>query len=345
MDRLTLHKSDVQAFLESLLADYRVVAPRQIDRSDFVFDDYRPGQEIRFDFVNTLVPPKNLFLPPRETLLRVRGTTQPAILPRASEKPLALFGLRSCDASALAFLERFFAERGFDDDAVTSRIRTSLRMVLVCHSPGANCFCVCCDGGPALTSGFDLQLVDLGDRLLVEVGSESGDATVRRRPDLFATATEADYSEKVRQLTAVDQTFDRRSYISEGMKRISLAKLADEFWQSCAGDCRGCGGCCFVCPTCSCFSVTDKPDGEDHYRRERWRDACLYEGFTREASGHNPRARKADRLKRRLFHKLSYQYVELMGRHGCVGCGRCVTTCMGKLGIPDFLARVHDECK
>jgi len=345
MDRLILRKSDVQAFLESFLADYRVVAPRHIAGSDFVFDDYRPGQEVRFDFVNTLVPPKNLFFQARETLFQISGTVHPTILPKPSAKPLAVFGLRSCDASGLAFLERFFAQRGFEDDTVTARIRSSLRMVLSCHTPGDNCFCVCCDGGPALTSGFDLQLADLGNRLLAEVGSESGRAAVRRRPDLFSAATDADYSEKVRQLAAVDQTFNRRSYISSGMKRISLARLTEEFWQDCAADCRGCGGCCFVCPTCSCFSVTDKPDDEDHYRRERWRDACLYEGFTREASGHNPRARKAERLKRRFFHKLSYQYVELMGRHGCVGCGRCVTTCMGKLGIPDFLARVHDECK
>ncbi|MFB3902122.1 MAG: 4Fe-4S dicluster domain-containing protein [Acidobacteriota bacterium] len=345
MDRLTLRKSDVPAFLESLLTDYRVVAPRRVAASDFVFDDYRPGEAVPFDFVNTLVPPKNLFLKPRETLFRIRGATQPVILPGASSKPLALFGLRPCDASGLVFLERFFSERGFEDDTVTAGIRRSLRMVLCCHTPGANCFCVCCDGGPALTSGFDLLLTDLGQSLLVEVGSEAGHAAVQRRPELFAKATEADYSEKVRQMAAVDQNFDRRSYVANAMKRISLARITQEFWQNAGADCRGCGGCCFVCPTCSCFSVTDKPDGDDHCRRERWRDACLYEGFTREASGHNPRASKADRLKRRFFHKLSYQYVELMGRHGCVGCGRCVTTCMGKLGIPDFLARVHDECK
>jgi sulfhydrogenase subunit beta (sulfur reductase) len=345
MDRVTLRKSDIHAFLETLLADYRVLAPRQIGGADFVFDDYQPGREVRFDFVNTLVPPKNLFLQPRETLFRIRASAQPTILPKPTEKPLALFGLRPCDASGLAFLERFFAERGFDDDAVTTRIRGSLRMVLSCHTPGDNCFCVCCDGGPALLSGFDLQLTDLGDKLLVEVGSERGQAAILRRPELLRTASEADCSEKVRQLSAVDRCFNRRSYVSNGIKRISLAKPTEEFWQSCAEDCRGCGGCCFVCPTCSCFSVTDKPDGDDHYRRERWRDACLYEGFTREASGHNPRAHRAERLKRRFFHKLSYQYVELMGRHGCVGCGRCVTTCMGKLGIPDFLARVHDECK
>jgi ferredoxin len=129
------------------------------------------------------------------------------------------------------------------------------------------------------------------------------------------------------------------------MKRISLNRVPQEFWERCAADCQGCGGCCFVCPTCSCFSISDKADGKELFRRERWRDSCLYEGFTREASGHNPRAQKAGRLKRRIFHKLSYQYVERMGRHSCVGCGRCVDACMAKLGIPDVLLRIRDECQ
>ncbi|RPI17849.1 MAG: hypothetical protein EHM61_29080, partial [Acidobacteria bacterium] len=225
MDRLTLRKSDVQPFLDSLSGDYRVCAPRQIGSSDFVFDDYQSGQEIPFDFVNTLIPPKNLFLQARETLFSIQGPTQPRILERATEKPMALFGLRSCDASALVFLERFFGERGFEDETVTTRIRHSLRMVLACHTPGPSCFCVCCDGGPSLISGFDLQLTDLGEKLLVEVGSERGRAAVDQRPALFAPASEADHAEKLRQVSAVDQSFERRSYISEGMKRISLARI------------------------------------------------------------------------------------------------------------------------
>jgi ferredoxin len=42
---------------------------------------------------------------------------------------------------------------------------------------------------------------------------------------------------------------------------------------------------------------------------------------------------------------MAYQYVEVMGRHGCVGCGRCVSGCMGCLDISTLLSRIHDECK
>jgi sulfhydrogenase subunit beta (sulfur reductase) len=345
MTRLTLRKSDVPSFLASLRSEYRVLAPNQITDSDFVFEEYQAGAVVPYDFVNTVAPPKALFFRQRETLFGIQGTTHPALQPPPPEKPMALFGLRSCDASALVFLERFFSQRGFEDELITGRIRNSLRMALACHAPGPSCFCVCCDGGPFLVSGCDLQLTDLGDRLLVETATPKGAAAVDLAPKLFVAAEPADSEEKDRLVRAVDQTFQRRSYVSDGMKRISLDRLPGAFWDSCATDCQGCGGCCFVCPTCSCFSISDKADGPEDSSRERWRDTCMYEGFTREASGHNPRKARAERLRRRFFHKLSYQYVERFDRHGCVGCGRCVTTCLAKLGIPDFLARAHDECK
>ena len=345
MSPFTLRKKDVPIFLEALQREYQVLVPKRITESDLAFEEYKAGDKLAYDFVNTSVPPKTLFFRQRETLFAIQGTTHPKLTPPPAEKPMALFGLRSCDASGLEVFERFFSERGFEDEMITGRIRNSLRIALGCHAPGETCFCVCCDGGPFLMSGCDLQLIDLGDRLLVQTATSKGEAAVALAPRVFAEASQEDCAEKDRLIRAVDQTFQRRSYVSEGMKQISLGRLSDEFWERCAADCQGCGGCCFVCPTCSCFSVSDKADGPDGFRRERWRDTCMYEGFTREASGHNPRRGRAERVKRRLFHKLSYQYVEKSGRHGCVGCGRCVITCPAKLGIPDFLSRVHDERK
>ena len=57
----------------------------------------------------------------------------------------------------------------------------------------------------------------------------------------------------------------------------------------------------------------------------------------------HPRGASADRVKRRYFHKLSMQYMQVMGRHGCVGCGRCVDVCLGDLDLSTLLSRMHDE--
>jgi len=345
MGPLTILKPDVPAFLTTLGGSYRVVAPRRVTESDVVFADFEAGVPVAWDFVNTVVPPKALFFGSRETLLHIQGARRPALRSPSTPPPVAIFGMRSCDATGTAFLDRFFADRGFEDETVVGRIRSALTMTLACHAPGPDCFCVCCEGGPWLTSGFDIQFTDLGNRLLADVQSPKGEAAVAGASPLFGPATPGDLDARRRQVAAVDAAFERRSYIAGGIKRITLGRVAEEKWEQWAEDCQCCGGCCFVCPTCSCFTVADRPAGDDAFDRERLWDACLYEGFTREASGHNPRAAKAARLKRRFFHKMSYQYMEVMGRHGCVGCGRCVGTCLGGLDISSVLARIHDECQ
>ena len=361
MRPMTILESDLPSFLAALAGDYRVVAPQRVGGSDVVFSDWADGAPVDLDYVNTVVPPKMLFFPARETPFHIDDARHPKLsagqeagpttetpvgtgFQACATKPLAIFGLRSCDATGLAFLERFFAGRGFEDDTILARIRSALTMTLTCREPGADCFCVCCEAGPWLTAGFDIQFSDLGNRLLADVRTEKGEAAIAAASSLFTPATPEDLDAWSRQLTKVDATFERRSFMAAGTRRISLGRIPQEKWEQWAEDCRGCGGCCFVCPTCSCFTVTDLPSGDDAFDRERQWDACLYEGFTREASGHNPRAAKAERLKRRFFHKMSYQYIDVMGRHGCVGCGRCVATCMGGLDISTLLTRIHDEC-
>jgi sulfhydrogenase subunit beta (sulfur reductase) len=349
MRPMTILRSDVPPFLATLAGSYRVFAPRRIGQSDVVYSEFHDGVPVELDFVNSVAPPKTLFFPARETLFHIEGTRHPAIQSPPVEQPIAIFGMRSCDATGTVFLDRFFAGRGFEDDTVVARIRSSLTMTLACHTPGPDCFCVCCEGGPWLTSGFDIQFSDLGDRLLADVQTGKGEAAIAGATPLFTPARPEDLDARSRQVAKADSLFNRRSYVAAGTKRISLNQVPREKWEQWAGDCQDCGGCCFVCPTCSCFTVGDRPcagttTGDESFDRERGWDACLYEGFTREASGHNPRAAKAERLKRRFFHKMSYQYIELMGRHGCVGCGRCVATCMGGLDISSLLERIHDEC-
>jgi sulfhydrogenase subunit beta (sulfur reductase) len=357
MRPMTILRSDVPVFLAALAGFYRVFAPLRVGQTDVVFSEFHDDAPVDLDFVNTAVPPKTLFFPAREALFHIEGARRPSLHPPRSpfgtgpragapaDKPIAIFGMRSCDATGAVFLERFFAGRGFEDETVVSRIRSSLRMTLSCHTPGPDCFCVCCESGPWLTDGFDIQFSDLGERLLVDAGTGKGEAALTLASSLFRPAGPEDLDARSRQVAQTDARFARRSYIAAGTKRISLDRVPEEKWEQWAGDCQNCGGCCFVCPTCSCFTVSDRPcAGDESFDRERAWDACLYEGFTREASGHNPRAAKAERLKRRFFHKMSYQYIELMGRHGCVGCGRCVATCMGGLDISSLLERIHDEC-
>ena len=47
------------------------------------------------------------------------------------------------------------------------------------------------------------------------------------------------------------------------------------------------------------------------------------------------------RVKRRFYHKATYQYITRDGSHGCMGCGRCVSACLTKLDVPSVVKRIR----
>jgi len=57
--------------------------------------------------------------------------------------------------------------------------------------------------------------------------------------------------------------------------------------------------------------------------------------------GHNPRSHRKDRVKRRFYHKVSAQYYVRDKSVGCVGCGRCVTVCLGTTDMPAVVAAIR----
>jgi sulfhydrogenase subunit beta (sulfur reductase) len=241
MRPMTILESDLPSFLAALAGDYRVVAPQRVGGSDVVYADWSDGVPVDLDFVNTVVPPKMLFFPARETLFHIEKPRHPRLSAgqeASATRPLAVFGLRSCDATGLAFLERFFADRGFEDDTILARIKSALTMTLACREPGADCFCVCCEGGPWLTSGFDIQFIDLGDRLLADVRTEKGEAALSMASPLFTPATPEDLDAWSRQLAKVDAAFERRSFMAAGTRRISLGRIPPEKWAQWAEDCQ-----------------------------------------------------------------------------------------------------------
>ncbi|HSC71327.1 MAG TPA: 4Fe-4S dicluster domain-containing protein, partial [Candidatus Methylomirabilis sp.] len=197
--------------------------------------------------------------------------------------------------------------------------------------------------GPFLKSGegHDIQLIPLEGRYLAEVDSETGERLIATAPRLFREATEADLAERDRTLAGVEQRFSTTAYLARGIAKVTNDAVPGDLWKAMAERCIGCGGCTYLCPLCTCFTVCDRRRNGQGERVRRW-DHCLLAGFTREASGHNPRAEKAQQFKRRFFHKLSYQYLEREGRPGCVGCGRCLTTCMMGVDMAAVLMRIRD---
>jgi sulfhydrogenase subunit beta (sulfur reductase) len=352
-------KKDAATWVGRLQSRAQVIAPHLTPLGDEVFARVSDPAGVLWDFVNPLDPPKRFFLPQTEPLCRIsKGQEGFRVEALHDEVPRVLLNVRSCDVKGLLFLKKMHAA-DLPDESFLRRFDSFALVSLACTRPCPLGFCVCCDAGPFLQEGFDLQLVDLGDGYLAECGSPRGRALLEAGDGLFrpATAAELDRRDELEAL-ALRSFGEETCHFGSAMRRISTRRVESSLWRSMSPWCLECGGCNLACPTCYCFSVKDLPSTEDSeggngsptedgdgggrcWTRCRIWDSCQYAAFTMEASGHNPRQAKEERMKRRFYHKVSAQYYQKDGLLGCVGCGRCVQVCLGTTDMPAVVEAVR----
>lgn len=336
-----IEKNAVSGWLERLLQLGEVIAPTRTPSGDVFFSNIRSAAEVTWDLPNPLHPPKEFVLPQTDPIVQIkRNGKQHEVEAIHDGRRRFLVNTRSCDVKGIAFLTRMHEMEPAD----ASYLRRSNNLTLIsvaCTTPCPLGFCICTDSGPFLSSSYDAQLTDLGQSYLVEVGSAKGEAAVAEGQGLFRKATETEVSQRRELEEKARQSFgDQTCHFASAMRRISTGRVQDPLWQKMSDWCLECGGCNVVCPTCYCFSVKDL--GRDgSWIRCRLRDSCQYAAFTLEASGHNPRAQRKYRMKRRFFHKVSAQYYSRDGAVGCVGCGRCVQVCLGATHMPAVVSAIR----
>lgn len=336
-----IEKPDMAKWLDRLLEIAEVIAPVAGHGGDVVFSTVSSPAQVLWDFENPLHPPKQFLLPQTDPLVTIKRNGQRhEVAPIYDESRRILFNARSCDVKGIAFLTRMHQME--PADASYLRRSNSLTVVsLTCNTPCPLGFCVCTDSGPFLSGGYDIQLTDLGKNYLVEVGSAKGEAAVSNAANLFRPASEGDVSQRKRLEMAARNRFGQETcHFASAMRHISTGRVQDSLWGKISDWCLECGGCSLICPTCYCFSVRDRARDGDWIRCRTW-DSCQYAAFTLEASGHNPREHRKERMKRRFFHKASAQYYLRDGMVGCVGCGRCIKVCLGTADMPAVVSAIR----
>jgi ferredoxin len=333
-----LAKNKLNDLLLHWSGSYRVLAPIRRENGDCLMESFEPGA-FNPDYGKPSLPPKSAFFPQNEVIFTVEKGEYREVLPAGKT---LLFGVRACDLMGIlqsgSFMTRDRKDPYYDAkrDAVTT-------VVMACPGPqNETCFCTTMQSGPAAKGGFDLQFYDAGEFFVIESGSARGEGALAG----FALS-DLDDDLASRQIEAFRQAaaerIERRDSVPEAMQRLKDRTADEKVWESLAKKCILCGGCAFVCPTCTCFNVCDHPTGPGEGIRERTWDACLFGGFTREASGHNPRTTQALRLKRRHEHKLlHYRQDDIQeALCGCTGCGRCSDFCpvhIGTLEVAEVIA-------
>lgn len=344
MEPVTAHvlaKEDIGEWIERLMAEAEVIAPVLAHAGDEVFAPIRSPGAVLWEFTNPVHPPKRFLLPQTDPVLAIRhGNDGYELEAIVDERPRVLLNVRSCDVAGLAFLRRIH-EADLPDDAYRCRAEATAIICLACSEPCPLGFCICSAAGPFAREGYDLQLCDLGDRLLAEPGSARGQELLAAAGSLFRPATPDDSAQRAELEEQAKRSFGEQTcHFGSAMRRVSTGRVAEELWARMEDHCLECGACNFVCPTCYCFSVKDRNECDGWTRCRTW-DSCQFAAFTREASGHNPREARKDRLKRRFFHKVSAQYFQRDGMVGCVGCGRCIEVCLGTTDMPAVVAAIR----
>lgn len=344
-----LNADDVLRIVDLLREQgYEVLAPFRGRGRDTFFDTVTAANRDRIGLhlANPYYPPKRYVLPHIEPLLDIRREGLGWSIEQTYDAPKrALFGIRSCDVAGIWHLDRFYMGREFRDPYYERRRRSLFLVNLVCTDPdqdvGEECFCVCADTGPAARDHFDLQLMDLGEgEFMAVAGSEAGEALFA--DPMFRRGTAAHVERRRAILEAVRRRFKTTtSWFPATVRYVSQGKILEKTWEQIGQRCLECGGCTYVCPACTCFTVTDRKLADGHFERVRTWDACALGGFTRMAGGHNPRKAVHDRRNRRFFRKLAHYFIQRELSVACVGCGRCAAVCHGDIGMPSVVELIR----
>ncbi len=344
MKEKLLKKDNVKSLCASACKEWETYVPLKEMGQDVQFVKINGEVEngaldkLDLDYESLLICPKVIGFPQLESLFEFQnGKITETVQPRTKK---LLFGLRACDLKAVLFVDEFF-KRNFKDIYYLNRSVDRLLVLVGCMRPPRDCFCTSAQTGPFLPvnsdreSDFDLQMVDVGDAYLVEVGSTRGEKFVEHHREFFNEAPEKVVLQSKKAKRAAEEAVSLKVDFDKAVKNFCEDKFPQEIYERVAERCIYCGGCLYVCPTCTCFNVFDEKKEEAGRRRRNW-DACVFEGYTKEASGHNPRHEKWVRTSRRYEHKLKYDYITT-GMSGCVGCGRCLAACPVNIGISQII--------
>lgn len=325
----------------------QLIAPVHTDRGDCLYLPVDSTADIAVHWGNSLVSPVVWVYPPKEVLFEfdLAGEAKPRLRYSLENSKRIIFGIRPCDTHAIGYLDNFLAGGDFVDSHYAARRENTFLVTVACTGrsapPTDTCWCSCCEGGPAALHSFDVQLTPLGEVFLVEA-TERGRFITEAWSDLLEPAGEEHLRHRDAEVQRTKEMLDINAHMGAAMRRVTAGAVPEELWDEVGAKCVGCGGCSFVCPKCTCFNVIDELLTETYGRRVRSKDSCRLAGYHLEASGHNPRPGRSERARRWIYHKLSYRYEQRNEYHGCVGCGRCVTVCMGAVDMPTVAKQVRE---
>jgi ferredoxin len=334
--------SRLKLLLDAIGENMGLYVPK-MNGEHYTYSKYDPlnGSLAEFNNIRTCIPVKEFVFPLREV-----AAVFPEPLSPDEIEPFAVFGLKSCDLTALEIMDRVFQEEDFLDPLYISRREKMFIISSDCSDPAESCFCNLLDGKVYPESGFDLNVSKIKDGFIIEAGSEKGSDLIKRNERFFADVPSAAISERDKNRAKAQKDINKIN--SEYEFDISIKEIIEnsgesELFDIEAQNCVECQACTRICPTCHCFFLYDTKQ-KDYFSKMKMWDSCMRQDYATVAGGETPRKIVGDRIKHRLMHKFVY-FMERYGINMCVGCGRCIDTDIGGIDVRVVLKKLNEELK
>lgn len=334
-------KDHLLDWIKELSRERTVLVPQQCGEA-VEFRPFIQGSELFFERQPTAPPKKSVF-PQTEPLLCYAYEKDPddpgkqrlqirETLPEARQT--VVLGCRPCGARGFTVFDPVYADGEIADPYYQTRRDATIFIALACERPEPTCFCHWVGSGPADEAGSDVLMIPLSRGFALKPVTDKGRQLLEAGDFKEATQEQSDEAEQmVRDAEARLAPAPDLEAVPEKLLELFENK---GFWEQMSAKCISCGACTYLCPTCYCFNISDEYSGLRGKRIRTW-DNCMSNLFTQEASGHNPRSLKAQRLRNRVGHKFSY-YPKLHDQiFACCGCGRCIKSCPMSVDIRDIV--------
>lgn len=334
----TLAKSAFPEFLESLKELGSVFAPVRVSEMSFAFRKVQKTDEIAFEALRTILPPKKFFYPQEEVIMK---WSDGEFKEHHEEQEFQIiFGVHPCDLAGLGIMDTIYSEDPGDSHYMRRR-KNSFLIGLSCM-PDKHCFCQSM-GTDCPSTGYDIFLTDIGESYFIEMRTPAGrdfilsfrsrledkkqSENCRAAEDLDRQAYKTFWNKRAEAFT--------NGFAPDNLRSVMEVEWDNKVWEELGERCLSCGNCTPVCPTCYCFDLVDiaSLNGKEGERVRQW-DSCQFVGFAQVAGEYNFRPTPVDRLKFWYRHKL-HGFDDAYGFKTCVGCGRCTESCPA--GIDDLV--------
>ncbi len=332
MSTTFISDSGFRDFVRALIGILPVYGP-VAKRSRFVFERLESPDELRLDYDVTILPPKKLFFPPAQDLVRFYGGEfAGCVVPQ--EK--LLLGVHFYDVKAIDQTDLLFSERHCDVNYVANRQCTTIVASSI-QKVSARAFFGSV-GTEVEPKGHDAFLTKIDGGYIFETRTPKGDELLKHGDFVRATSAQIAAAASANR-AALEACPEKLTHPSAAIAAKVRSTFGDEeMWREFAADCFSCGSCNTVCPTCYCFDVQDtwNVDQQSGQRTRYW-DACMTEEFATislSAGGtENFREEPGERFRHRFMRKAAYLNAKL-GGPACVGCGRCSAACTADIADP-----------